>query len=163
MLCSVVDGNQTTWCKIPEDFNINIYHPEDPSSHKMLITYIWTGIQSISIVSLASVATEVSLTHWRILSSEMLHHVALVRTDILEECITSIRVTRIGKLFIYFIYLFTFHRSIQFPAGMDKKQVTHYKFMMITHPSSNKLIWPLTHSSGCWDNKRGKSIIMFIV
>jgi hypothetical protein len=35
----------------------------------------------------------------RMLSSAMLHRVALVRTDVLEECVASIiRVTRIGEL-----------------------------------------------------------------
>jgi hypothetical protein len=36
---------------------------------------------------------------WRMVSSRMLHHVALVRTDVLEELTASfIRVTRIGEL-----------------------------------------------------------------
>jgi hypothetical protein len=40
----------------------------------------------------------IRILHWRMLSSWMLRRVALVRTDVSEECIASIiRVTRIGE------------------------------------------------------------------
>jgi hypothetical protein len=46
-----------------------------------------------------SSASPVELHHWRIVSSGMLHRVALVRTDVSEESSASfIRVARIGEL-----------------------------------------------------------------
>jgi hypothetical protein len=82
-----------------------LYNNSEPSYHTwprppMLVPNLKWGITSSVTQTTQGHTTEGQrLMTWRMLSSGMLHSVAPVRTNVSEECITSIiRVTRIDKL-----------------------------------------------------------------